>query len=291
MGSRKGRGFGLLVVFGVVSLAAVGLGAWVCAQSGVPAGSWLRNLIAWGVGAVLALGLGFAGGKPLSLSLALLAAPVALAATFLNPDQQGVHRWIDAGPLHVNVAMVVLPAAVVALAGLARERLWPWIAVAAAMALLVLQPDFSQALALAGAGALIALLAVRRMELKLAVIAVLAALAAAAWFRPDPLEPVAEVEELVGLAFRLSAVAGVAVVGLVLAAALAPVLAVRTTDAATRTAGLGLAACLLLWAVAPWLGAYPVPFAGIGMSPIVGAWLGVGLLAGLIRAQRPGRFG
>ena len=59
---------------------------------------------------------------------------------------------------------------------------------------------------------------------------------------------------------------------------------------AVSVAATCVAACLLLWAVAPWLGAYPVPLAGIGMSPIVGAWLGVGLLAGLIRAQRPGRF-
>src|SRR5688572_18761303 len=101
MGGRSGGPVRLLVVFGLLSLAAVGLGAWVCAASGVPMGSWLRNLIAWGVGGVLAAGLAFAGGRPPSLAVALVAAPVGLAATFLNPDQQGVHRWIDAGPLHV----------------------------------------------------------------------------------------------------------------------------------------------------------------------------------------------
>ena len=31
----------------------------------------------------------------------------------------------------------------------------------------------------------------------------------------------------------------------------------------------------------PFLGAFPAPLLGLGMSPIIGAWLGVGLLAGL----------
>lgn len=294
MGGRLGGPFGLLAVFGLLSLAVVGLGAWVCAASGVPTASWLRNLIAWGVGGVLATGLAFAAGRPWSLAVALIAAPVGLAATFLNPDQQGVHRWIDAGPLHVNVAMLLLPAAVVGLAGLAgsaRERLWPWAAVFAAMGLLVWQPDASQALALAGVAGLVAVLVVRRLRLRLALLAGLALLGAAAWLRPDPLESVAEVEELVGLAFKLSPLAGAGVLTLLVAVAAAPAVAVRSTDAALRAASWGLGLCLLLWAVAPWLGAFPVPFAGIGMSPIVGAWLGVGVLAGLTRTHRPGRFG
>ena len=291
MGGRSSGAGRLLVVFGVLLLAAVALGAFVCAQSGVAMGSWLRNLIAWGVGAGLAVGLLFAGGRTLTLSLALLAAPLLLAVSFLNSDQEGVHRWIDAGPLHVNVAMIVLPAAAVALAGLGRERLWPWVAAFVVMALLVAQPDASQALAFAGAAGLVALLTVRKPGLRLGVLAGLAALAAGAWFRPDPLEPVAEAEELVALAFRLSVFAGVGVVTLLAATAAAPTLSLRSSDTAIRAAGWGLSLLLLLWAVAPWLGAFPVPFAGIGMSPIVGGWLGAGLLAGLVRTHRPGRFG
>lgn len=282
---------GLLVMFGLASLAAVGLGAWVCAANGVPTGSWMRNLIAWGAGAVLAAGLAFAGGRPLSLTIALLAAPVGLAATFLNADQQGVHRWIDAGPLHVNVAMLLLPAMIVGVAGLARDRLWPWAAVIAAMALLVFQPDASQALALAGAAGLVALLTVRLTGARLTILGLLAGLAAVAWIRPDPLQPIAEVEGLVGLAFKLSPLAGAGVLALLAAVAAAPPFTVRSTDATTRITGWALGFCFLLWAVAPWLGAFPVPFAGIGMSPIVGAWLGVGLLAGLVRNHRHSRIG
>ena len=37
----------LLLAFGVASGAAVAIGALACANSGVPAGLWLRNLGAW----------------------------------------------------------------------------------------------------------------------------------------------------------------------------------------------------------------------------------------------------
>ena len=279
MGGR----WGLLLAFAALSLAAVGLGAWICAANGVPAGSWGRNLAAWGAGAVLAVGLAFVAGRPLSLAIALIAAPVGLALTFLNPDQQGVHRWIDAGPLHVNVAMLLLPAAVVALAGVGRDRLWPWAAALAAMALLAWQPDASQAATLAVATSLIALGSAERPTLRWGVIAAAAGLAAFAWFRPDPLQPVAEVEGILGLAFEMSPlVAGIA--GLLLVAvAGAPASVAGTASRTVRLAGAALGLCFLLWSAMPFLGAFPVPFLGVGMSAIVGAWLGVGLLAGMRR--------
>jgi hypothetical protein len=46
-----------------------------------------------------------------------------------------------------------------------------------------------------------------------------------------------------------------------------------------------MSACLLIWIIAPFLGAYPVPFAGLGPSPVIGGWLGIGLLAALWRRQ------
>jgi hypothetical protein len=102
---------------------------------------------------------------------------------------------------------------------------------------------------------------------------------------------VAEVEELVGLAFKRSPIVGTAVLVLLAAVAATPVMSVRLTEPPLRAAAWGLAACFALWSVAPFLGAFPVPFAGIGMSAIVGGWLGVGLLAALARARPVGRFG
>lgn len=281
------RGFGasgrLLSLFGLLSLAAVATGAVVCAASGVPTGLWMRNLAAWVAGAAAAVGIA-ALTRPAALPIVLLAAPIALAATFLGPDQLGVHRWVRAGPLHMNVAMLVLPSAVVAFAALAPSRTWPWIAAILALALLVAQPDASQATTLAAVAGMLAIVTAPRPSVRAVVLGAAGLLLVAAWMRPDPLQPVPEVEGIVGLAFAVSPVAGALAVLLLVAVAASPALA------SARQPGLGppalaLGLCFLGWAATPLLGAYPVPLVGVGLSPIVGAWLGVGVLAGLAKGE------
>jgi hypothetical protein len=272
----------LLWVFGVLSLAAVATGGLVCARSGVPTGVWLRNLAAWGVGALVAGGVA-AAGRAGAAPVALLAAPVGLLATLGGPAQEGVHRWLRLGPLHINVAMLLLPSAVVALAVLGRDRRWPWGGAFIALVLLLLQPDASQATALGACLGLLAARAAWPVALRGALLAVAGVLMAATWLRPDPLKPVPEVEEIIGLASAVSPlVAGLAVL-LLAAVVAAPIVATRSAPPTPRLAGGALSLCLLLWVTTPLLGVFPVPWVGIGMSPILGAWLGVGLLAALLR--------
>jgi len=102
--------------------------------------------------------------------------------------------------------------------------------------------------------------------------------AVAAVTRPDPLQPVPEVEGIVGLACALSpvlAVAGVLCLGVATAA---PIACVRSGPPAGRAAAAGLLGYMVAVAFAPVLGAFPVPLMGMGVSPIIGAWLGIGLL-------------
>jgi len=68
---------------------------------------------------------------------------------------------------------------------------------------------------------------------------------------------------------------------------LPPVLAGRE-GSRTRTAAHALSAYLLLTMIAPAIGAFPVPLMGMGMSPIIGSWLGVGCLALFARLNRAG---
>ena len=274
--------FAVLAAFGVCSFVAVAIGAYICALSGVPSALWIRNLAAWGVGAVLAFGLAHVRQSEV-LHIALWAAPLALLVTFLSPAQEGVHRWIDAGPLHINAAMLTLPAASVALAALSREHVWAWGASFAALALLVLQPDASQATTLAAVMVAIAAPASSRPLLRFAVIAGAVALATLAWFQRDPLQPVPEVEDIIELAFAIApalALAALAALLLTAISAQAPMGAQRETP---RTAAWALSLCFLAWVATPYFGAYPVPWVGIGLSPIIGAWLGIGLLATLRR--------
>jgi cell division protein FtsW (lipid II flippase) len=273
------NGARFLAGFGLLSLLTVALGCAIAAAHGVGAGSWARNLVAWGVGAAAA---SVVARRPAILPGFLSAAAAALAVTLLNAPVDGVHRWIDVGPLHINAAAVLLPAATVALAVL-HDRRWHWLAAAAILGLLVVQPDASQATAF-GAGMLVVLASLRAPVAVRAGGAAATVLAvAAAWLRPDPLAPVPEVEEIIGLAWAWSPLAAAAAVALLAATALWP-LRMAVADRPAKVAALALAACCVVTALAPMFGAFPVPLVGVGMSAILGFWVGAGALAAAHRS-------
>lgn len=266
-------------VFAVLSLSAVIMGCLTVALDGASAGAWLRNLAAWGVGAVVALAVSrFA--SLIFARVMIFATPAGLLASLASPGQMGVHRWLDVGPVQANAAAMLLPAFVVAMAYFVYDARRVWLAYALCAAVLILQPDASQATALAAAGLIIvACLPVDRVFRISAVLLILSGVVVA-WLRPDPLTPVAEVEGIIGLAYTLSPlVATVSVVALG-ATTLAPMMiAVRPESSAVRTAALALSTYFILSVLTTLFGAFPVPLVGISTSPIVGFWLGVGLLS------------
>jgi cell division protein FtsW (lipid II flippase) len=271
-----------LLLFALASLAAVAAGAATLAATGLPAGSWLRNPAAWVLGALLGSAVAAGSGGPRLRTAFLLAAPIGLAATFLAAPVDGIHRWIDIGPLHVNVAALLLPPMIVAAARAGIAAPLAAGAAAATAALLALQPDASQASAFAAAIALLLLRTRARPGVRAGLAIALAGTVAAAWLRPDTLQPVAEVEGIFGLAWTVAPVlAGLAAVALAAAAA-APLPARRGKD---EGAALALCAYFAVTALAPLAGAYPVPLVGLGMSFPVGWWLGVGLLCARVRDE------
>ena len=273
---REERRF--LAGFALVSLAAVGVGCAVAAHHGAPGSSWMRNLVAWIVGALVAWA---AAMRVKRLTGFLLVAPAALAATLLNPAQEGVHRWIDVGRVHTNAAAVLLPASVVALAAL-RDRRWAWLSAAVMLGLLVVQPDASQAAALAAGmlAILASLSAPVLVRVGAAGIVVFAALVAS--IRPDPLAPVPEVEGIMKIAFDGSLFTGLFAVFALSTALFYPLR--LGSSAQPSTPALALTACFCMQAVAPVFGAFPVPLVGVGMSPILGFLLGAGALAAAHRS-------
>jgi len=54
---RAGDLAGPFPLFAVFSLMAVATGCIIARANGAPTGEWVRNLVAWGVGAILAGGL------------------------------------------------------------------------------------------------------------------------------------------------------------------------------------------------------------------------------------------
>lgn len=273
-------------MFAGLSLAAVALGAVVCATSGVPAGLWARNLGAWVVGLLAAVWLASRAGPRAAYAAAALAL-LGLCASLFSPGLEGVHRWLSAGPVRINAAMLLSPSLIVATAVLTSRGGWGWLPALLGLGVVALQPDASQATALALA---VCALAAARTADPLAPRGALAAAATAiagwTWTRPDPLEPVPEVEGIILLANSQSLWLAAACVALLAAIAVAPILATRgRRPDGVAAAGAALSALFAGWVAAPALGAFPVPMVGVGLSPILGAWLGMGLLAALDRGE------
>lgn len=226
---------------------------------------WGRNAAAWVIGAMLAWLLARVPPARLYPAL-LLIAPLIVLASLIGPGQSGVHRWIALGPFRWNAAFLCLPAATVAIAAMARSgsRL-AWLSAAALQLALCFQPDASQATAFAAAMIVTVVTTKAAMATRLTASLAFAVGAIVACTRPDPLQPVPEVEGIIALAYAHSPVTAVISV-----AALAAVIA--------SPPSLALAVYFLICAIAPLFGAFPVPLVGMGMSPILGFWLGYGVL-------------
>src|SRR5947208_4219682 len=101
-------------VFGLASFGAVSSGCYVMAAAHTGSAFCVRNLLAWLAGALLAFALSRVRFSPRFAVGAIAVCVVALVGTLLNAGEMGVHRWINAGPLHINIAALVLPLLLVA---------------------------------------------------------------------------------------------------------------------------------------------------------------------------------
>jgi hypothetical protein len=132
-----------------------------------------------------------------------------------------------------------------------------------------LQPDASQASAFAVA---IVVLLFQRGRAHLsdwAAGGIVVGSALLAWSRNDPLEAVPHVEGIVGLAANLGAMW---LITSVIALALLPLpfISAALRPREKRAEDLSLAAYFGIVCVTPFVGTYPVPVLGYGLSPILG---------------------
>lgn len=266
---------------------ALVVGALVMARSGLPPLVWGQNLAAGlGLTTVCAVlpGRAVLRSRFLWWSAVVPGALGLLAATFLDRGFEGVHRWVQAGPLRVHVGAVCLPSLLLALGATPHVGGWQrWRAVligGVALALLVAQPDAAQTTAFAGA--LLALAVSRREPRHVLVPVALVCVAAAVWVwrRPDPLLPVPHVEGIVGLAARNGLPW---LVGALLALALVPCPFLLAARRGGAPVALAMGAYYSLCILGSFLGAFPVPVMGFGLSPVLGYFVALGWLPAAAR--------
>lgn len=282
---------------GVEGVAMGVLPAWlvgvlVMLGFGAPMTMPLMNTVAVVLGMVVLVLAGSSLSRQLHVHAGWLgvALVVLLALPFLFEPMSGVHRWIDVGPVRLHPSSIVAPLALLCLVSLLRSfRFLDAVILLAALELVHIgQPDAGQATALA-AGATVAMLRTRMSRQHLLVgVAVAVGGALIAWSRPDPLEPVALVEDMPSRAFELGLVFGIGgALGLVALPAVA-LLQLRTRPSLYwADAILVLATYFAAAVVVTFIGHFPTPVLGHGASPIIGVILGLGLLCGTSARDEP----
>jgi cell division protein FtsW (lipid II flippase) len=209
---------------------------------------------------------------------------VALVATLFAKDVDGVHRWVDLGPLHINAAALLVPALILGLAAIRMTSPIGIVLTFSIATILLAQPDASQLMSFAIAASILLVRSGGAPGWKTFGLLVAVVFVIAGWRRPDPLEPVAEVEQIFTLCLAVSPLLA-SIAGLALAAAaLAPLSFSSSAIHPARDGAVALSAYFVSVSLAPFLRGFPVPLVGLGMSFPVGFWLGMGLL--LVIARR-----
>jgi cell division protein FtsW (lipid II flippase) len=272
-----------IAIFTVASLVAIAAGCLAMSVSGVAASSWLRNVVAWVAGGGLAWLLGRYD-QPRSASVgAVVLTTVALIVTLFVPAVEGVHRWLDVGPLHINAAALFLPVAIVGLATIRIAKPMGIVIAFLIATLLLAQPDASQLTSFVIAAFILFARSSIGPRWKAFALVIAAVFASWGWSRPDTVQPVAEVEQIFAMCLAVSPIVAF-LAGLALAAAaLAPLGRSSSTGHPSRDAAVALSAYFATVSIVPFLGWFPVPLVGLGMSFPVGWWLGIGLLRVIAR--------
>jgi hypothetical protein len=250
-------------------------------RAGLPTATWLSNIAAAGIGVLISgLAWRWSRGSTLTHHSLRWVAPVALAllgTTLLAAGVEGVHRWLTVGPLRLHAGALLLPSLLVVLGG----TRWSLAVLTAFGVLLVLalQPDAAQATSFCAGWITIAI--ARRGPGAPGVILASMGIAVASLLPADPLRPVPHVEGILGIAAAQgNLVAGGGLVSLA-------VLALCFVWFLDRPLGVPLAAYMAGTVIAAFLGDFPVPILGSGMSPILGFYLAAAACAPLSTGGGP----
>jgi cell division protein FtsW (lipid II flippase) len=253
---------------------AVGLGIVYMAAAGAPARYLIINLAAFVVGAAIWLGLGprvisrWEGGAVLALTAPLMATALFGVAV------DGASRWVNVGPLSVQVSLIVLPAIIVLYARSADAIGTAGMLIAAVA--LAAQPDRAMAgVLVAGIGAIVF---TQRSRLSALALAGAVIGLGVTMLLPDALPAMPFVDRILYSAFDVHMLAGVAVVAGCFILLTPAVGALWRVPERPVLLAFGASWAALIAAAA--VGNYPTPLVGYGGSAVLGYLLSVALLTG-----------
>lgn len=232
---------------------------------------WIQNplaifLLAFACVYVSQCNLKFADGVIVTVSGFLL------ALTFLGPNVEEVHRWLRLPCFTLNIATIVIPMTIVAFSRLIEEEkvAFSVVGIMVIAWLLCVQPDASQLLAFSLPMAVLLLKSRFSKPIKTGIIAMLFLLTIQSWLCLDSLEPVNYSEGILAMLRDLSP--ALYVLGIVALLGM-PVCVLLSSAKKNRNQWFGIALYYGLMIISSFMGNFPVPFMGYGISPILGFYL------------------
>jgi len=237
----------------------------------VPMAIWIQNPIWIILGAFVCF---FTSKKQLKFHYRMIVflSTLSLGLTFLGPDIDSVHRWVRLPFFTLNVSAIVVPITIVAFDRLIEEERFAisTMGIMLIAILLCLQPDASQLLAFS----LPMVVLLRKSNISPVIKGgfsiILFGLTLKSWYCLDTLQPVEYTEGILTMLRDLS--------GLLYMIAIAalfgiPVYFLMACKEENRRICTGIALYYGLMILSAWIGNFPVPFMGYGISPILGFYI------------------
>lgn len=199
----------------------------------------------------------------------LSASVFSLGLTFLGPNMDGVHRWVKLPFFTLNIAAIVMPVTIAALYRLIEEKQFALsaIGIIAIAFLLYLQPDASQLSAFAFPVIVLLIKSSISPIIKGSFSVLLSLLTLRSWICLDTLQPVNYTEGVLTMLQDLSVVLyilGIAALFWI------PVYFLISCKKKNRNICTGIVMYYWLMILSTFIGNFPVPFMGYGISPILG---------------------
>lgn len=253
----------------LLMLPAILVGALAMISFGVASSVWIQQILIWFIGTVISAVylISYKNKKSREGNLVyILILLVLLILPFLFNDLDGVHRWLNLGPINLYIASIILPLLIILLWQIASNKREPYIIVT--LLILLFQPDAGQLTAFAGVSVLLVWRSINNRLVIVLTTLVIALLVGFSWYFLDDLAPVPFVEQIIFLVADMGNVW--LIIGILsLIMLLLPFFLYGRENIISLSLGIYFSLTMMV----TFPGHFPMPVMGFGISPIIGYFI------------------
>lgn len=261
-------------------LAGLLFGMLITYLNNFPINIFTSNFVAIALGMPLAMLIG-SRIQEIPSYLLLMAGLLLMSLSLFSESTEGVNRWVHIGSISLNIAMITTPLFLYIITNVLdhKKRL---VFTLSLLFIFILQPDAGQATAFSAASILIFLFNKKSSSSFRYISSMIFILAAViAWYQPDTLPAVMQVESIVQLALNMG-VWGIVGLALAIGILIAPILfRILSKELTVNDEDYLLSlACIVYFVtqiVVTGIGNFPVPIMGAGAAPMLGWYLILGM--------------